>query len=98
MENVMNIEELEKCTEKIKMYKKEEDLNMSSIKEKLQEIKYNYSSKNIETLSSIGMELIEKCKAINRIHQNNIMVLEKNIEIYKSNVVQVKNIFQDLQE
>ena len=94
----MYIEELEKSIEKIKLYKKEEDLNIDSINERIGAIKYNYTSKNIDGLKTLERDLIAKLKIINKIHENNIYVLEKNKEIYQNNVEVVKTTFENLEK
>ncbi len=98
MNSLMYIEELEKSIEKIKLYKKEEDLNIDSINERIGAIKYNYTSKNIDGLKTLERDLIAKLKIINKIHENNIYVLEKNKEIYQNNVEVVKTTFENLEK
>jgi len=96
MTNKINVEELSKINEKIKIYKSEEELNFSNIKEVLENINYNYETNNTKKLTELENGLINKINTINNNHRSNIEIIEKNIDKYKKINQETEKIFYDL--
>jgi len=92
----INVEELSKSNEKIKMYKVDEELVFDDMKEVLKKLSYYYESDTVGKLESISMELIKKLKLIGEIHNNNVRVIEKSITNYKNLNQETERIFHDV--
>ncbi len=82
MKSVMNIEEIERIVEKMNMYKRLEDVSLSSIQQTLNTLLEFYHTNNTENLKNISVELSRKYKTINTVHTSDIEVLRKNINTY----------------
>ena len=78
----MNIEEIERIVEKMNMYKRLEDVSLSSIQQTLNTLLEFYHTNNTENLKNISVELSRKYKTINTVHTSDIEVLRKNINTY----------------
>ena len=98
MKNNMNIEQLGKINEKIKIYTIDEELEFSNIKSILDIINCNYHTDNKIKLEEIELELMNKLKKINKNHNTNILIIGKNINKYKEINQSTEKIFKDLME
>ena len=79
MKSNMNIEQLGKVNERIKIYATDEELQFSSIKSVLNNINYNYDTDNTIKLEELDEELINKLKKINKNHNLDMLIIDKNI-------------------
>ena len=98
MESNMNIEQLEKVNERIKIHATEEELQFSSIKSVLNNINYNYDTDNTIKLEELDEELINKLKKINKNHNLDMLIIDNNINKYKELKKKKKKIFKKLIE
>ena len=98
MESNMNIEQLEKVNERIKIHATEEELQFSSIKSVLNNINYNYDTDNTIKLEELDEELINKLKKINKNHNIDMLIIDKNINKYKELNQNTEKIFKKLIE
>ena len=94
----MNIEQLEKVNERIKIYATDEELQFSSIKSVLNNINYNYDTDNTIKLEELDEELINKLKKINKNHNLDMLIIDKNINKYKELNQNTEKIFKNLME
>jgi hypothetical protein len=96
MRSVIDEENLIKSIEKIKLLKKQEDINFEKIKENFRKINYCYDTSNTEYINAINEDLIGKLSVISRIHNNTIIILNKNLEKYRNTKVVVEKMFEKL--
>ena len=68
--------------DKISLYKREEELSFDNINNLIIGINSTYNTDNKRYLNSKVDSIRKKINLINRIHDNNINVLEKKIEIH----------------
>ena len=94
----MNIEQLGKVNERIKIYTTDEELQFSSIKSVLNNINYNYDTDNTIKLEELDEELINKLKKINKNHNLDMLIIDKNINKYKELNQNTEKIFKKLME
>ena len=94
----MNIEQLEKVNERIKIHATDEELQFSSIKSVLDNINYNYDTENTIKLEELDEELINKLKKINKNHNIDMLIIDKNINKYKELNQNTEKIFKKLME
>jgi len=98
MKSNMNIEQLGKVNERIKIYATDEELQFSSIKSVLNNINYNYDTDNTIKLEELDEELINKLKKINKNHNTDMLIIDKNINKYKELNQNTEKIFKNLME
>lgn len=98
MKSNMNIEQLGKVNERIKIYATDEELQFSSIKSVLNNINYNYDTENTIKLEELEEELINKLKKINKNHNTDMLIIDKNINKYKELKQNTEKIFKNLME
>lgn len=98
MKSNMNIEQLGKVNERIKIYATDEELQFSSIKSVLNNINYNYDTDNTIKLEELDEELINKLKKINKNHNLDMLIIDKNINKYKELNQNIEKIFKNLME
>lgn len=98
MKSNMNIEQLGKVNERIKIYTTDEELQFSSIKSVLNNINYNYDTDNTIKLEELEEELINKLKKINKNHNTDMLIIDKNINKYKELNQNTEKIFKKLME
>ena len=98
MKSNMNIEQLGKVNERIKIYATDEELQFSSIKSVLNNINYNYDTDNTIKLEELEEELINKLKKINKNHNTDMLIIDKNINKYKELNQNTEKIFKNLME
>ena len=98
MKSNMNIEQLGKVNERIKIYATDEELQFSSIKSVLNNINYNYDTDNTIKLEELDEELINKLKKINKNHNIDMLIIDKNINKYKELNQNTEKIFKNLME
>jgi len=98
MKSNMNIEQLGKVNERIKIYATDEELQFSSIKSVLNNINYNYDTDNTIKLEELDEELINKLKKINKNHNLDMLIIDKNINKYKELNQNTEKIFKNLME
>lgn len=98
MKSNMNIEQLGKVNERIKIYATDEELEFYNIKSVLNNINYNYDTDNTIKLEELDEELINKLKKINKNHNLDMLIIDKNINKYKELNQNTEKIFKDLME
>ena len=98
MKSNMNIEQLGKVNERIKIYATDEELQFSSIKSVLNNINYNYDTDNTIKLEELDEELINKLKKINKNHNLDMLIIDKNVNKYKELNQNTEKIFKNLME
>ena len=98
MKSNMNIEQLGKVNERIKIYTTDEELQFYTIKSVLDNINYNYDTDNTIKLEELDEELINKLKKINKNHNIDMLVIDKNINKYKELNQNTEKIFKNLME
>ena len=90
----VNIEELIRITERLIMYKKNDEFNFSIIKEKLNEIQTYYKGECIGTIQGINKIILDNFKQIDANHQYDIDYITNNIQAYEEAEILAKDIFE----
>ncbi len=78
--NRVNPDELSVITNKLMLYKKDEDLSFEELDNLFTDINYQYKTDNTKKINLIESELLNNLNIISLIHKNNITVLEREIE------------------
>ena len=78
----MNENEIVLINDKLKLFKKEEDLSIEAIDNIYIEINNNYKTNNTDKLYLLESEVLNNLNDISRIHNDNIYVLDKKREQY----------------
>ena len=94
---IMKIEEVNSCLEKFKLYKEQEELFIEDAINCIEGIKNSYHSNNSDKLDNINLEIINKLNVISKIHNNNVTVIEKNIDKYRSANITTRNLFEKIE-
>lgn len=92
MNNFMEIEEINKISSKLEMYKRESDLNFDGFKKIFVNLNNYYKTDNINECEEIQRDLANRFKTISNIHSNNVLVFKSNVKSYKE--VALKNVNQ----
>ena len=95
-ENYLDIDEIDKTIDKLDLEIREEKLNYDDIKNSLENMNLYYKTNNTAKLSDITFALNNKLNTILKIHDNNIYVLRKNLEMYISTKDKVAKMFDDI--
>lgn len=95
-ENYLDINEIDKTIDKLELEVREEKLNCDDIKNSLENMNLFYKTNNTTKLSNIVFTLNNKLNTISKIHDNNIYVLRKNLEMYISTKDKVAKMFDDI--
>lgn len=80
--SVMDIEKIYIVIQKLNMYKNEESIKFSEINSNFNNLCGCIKSSNVDSLQNIQFELINKFNVIKKIHENDVIVLNKNISKY----------------
>ena len=96
MNNYIDIEKLTKNNEKIYMYIKEESLKINNIKEIFNNINMCLDINESNHIENLQFELNKKLKTINKIHNNNHIVIEKKINKYIEAARMTNEIFNNI--
>ncbi|MBO5138554.1 MAG: hypothetical protein J6B89_02825 [Bacilli bacterium] len=96
MKMYMDEEKVSKSIEKIKMYKKLEDVNFDNIIDEFDTISCFYNTSNKARIVGLQAELINKLNTISKIHNNKITILYKNLEKYKNTKLKVEGMFDNI--
>ena len=94
--NFLNTEEISKTIKNLELETKEEKLNLDDIKTSLETLNLNYKTDNSDKLNNLAFMLNNKFKIISSIHDDNILVLNKNMETYIDTRNKVSKIFDDI--
>lgn len=96
MKSILNEEELDKNIIKIQNYKDQEDMIFDDISDNFININYHYKTNNTEKLEQLQAELVNALTTINKIHNDNIFVLTRNLNKYIETKKEVENLFWNL--
>ena len=91
-----DVEEVSKSIEKLETIVKDEKLNSDNIKVSIESLNLNYKSDNSNKLDDLALTIDRKLKTISSIHDDNILVLNKNREAYVATSEKVSKMFDDL--
>lgn len=95
--NGIDIENMIKSLEIVKMYDNEEKINFDKIKNNLIDINSNYNTSNYNKLMNIQVDLINKMNVIKLNHYNNEVIINKNIIKYIDTAKKVENMFDNIE-
>lgn len=95
-ENFIDEEEVTKTIDKLERETTDEKLNLDSIKTIMSDMNLNYKTDNESKLSELLDTLNNKFKTITAIHDDNIIVLKKNLDTYITTREKVANMFDNL--
>ncbi len=94
--NFLNTEEISKTIKKLELEIKDEKLNLDDIGSSIEALNLNYKTDNSDKLNNLSFMLNNKFKTISYIHDDNILVLNKNMETYIDTRNKVSKIFDDI--
>lgn len=94
--NFFNTEEISKTIKKLELEIKDEKLNLDDIESSIEALNLNYKTDNSDKLNNLSFMLNNKFKTISYIHDDNILVLNKNMETYIDTSNKVSKIFDDI--
>ena len=94
--NFLDEEQIKKVIEKLELDTKEEKINYDSIKTILNSINSHYKTNNTTKLDNIAFLLDNKLKKILKIHDDNILVLRKNLDTYMTTSDKISKLFDDI--
>lgn len=94
--NFLNTEEISKTIKKLELEIKDEKLNLDDIESSIEALNLNYKTDNSDKLNNLSFMLNNKFKTISYIHDDNILVLNKNMETYIDTSNKVSKIFDDI--
>ncbi len=92
----MDTEQMDMIFNKIKMYKKEEELNFEEIIEKIKDINAQYKTQNATLLNNIEFDMNKKMKLIDQIHESYIAIVSNKIKTYIETSTKVSRELQNL--
>ena len=93
MENNMHVDNMENLLEKVDLYSKDELVLFEELKNQLNEVNHCFENSSSNTFDEKINDLSNKFSTISNIHNNNHMVINKNIEKYLENTIEVSKIF-----
>ena len=96
MQSVIDTDKIENIIDKAEMYKNEEEITFDNFNTNFHNILNYYKTKNSNKIQIISKELSDNLKKIIKNHQNNILVLSKNIEKYSELENKNAQIFNDI--
>jgi hypothetical protein len=96
MGSFINEFELQKVIEKTRIYQGQEDLIFDDLHRVLNNLSYEYNTKNSNSLARINNSINQKFSTIMSIHKSNINVIERTIEKYHLTEKKVENMFSEL--
>ncbi len=96
MENYLNEEEITRIIDKLDLEVREEKLNFDNIKNSLNSINMNYKSENKTKLEDLSIVINNKLNTILKIHDDDILVLRKNLDTYISTSDKISKLFDDI--
>lgn len=82
MKKFLEPEEMSICKDKIELYKDEESVNFDELKRILNRISSAYSTDNTSIINNLNLELTRNMNKINKIHDNNVFVINERIEAH----------------
>lgn len=96
MKKFLDEEEMTTTISKLDMYQKQEKLNFDAYNQVFQNLSYSYQTNNTKLLEQKKFEITKKFSVVSKLHDNNLLVLNKNLENYKSTITKVENILNDI--
>lgn len=96
MTNYIQETELETSIKKIEMYKNSLNILLDEITKTLDQLNYEFRTNNTKTFQDFQTELVNKGNTFNNVFNNNLYVLRKNLEMYKTISQEVANSFNNL--
>lgn len=94
--SILNVAEIEKSSEKITLYKGQEQINFQNLCNSFKNINDNYNTSNSGLIEEICIDLADKFNTIVKNHESYITVLNKNIEKYIATSKSVEQSFDDI--
>ena len=81
---ILKEEELIKDLELFNLYKKEEEKNLNSLENKINSNNNLYKTNNSIKINNIKMDISNKNKVINGMHNNFYLIIKKTIDKYRT--------------
>lgn len=94
--NFLDEEQIKITIEKLELDTKEEKINYDNIKNSLDSLNSHYKTNNTTKLDNIAFSLDNKLKTILKIHDDNIIVLRKNLDTYMTTSDKISKLFDDI--
>lgn len=96
MNSNMQVENLKNIIEKINLYKKNELEIFGDFKNIFNNIKYCFDMSYSDSFDEKIGEIYNKFALISKVHDNNIVVINRNIDKYLNSTLKVSQIFEDI--
>ena len=96
MQNYVDIENLSIVKNKLDLYRREEKEKITDFISMFSDINSNIKISNSMELEKIQNEFISKMKLLQRLHTNDVMVLDETINKYRTTADTVVKNFEDL--
>ncbi len=94
--NFLSTEEISKTIKNLEVETKDEQLNIEDINTSIESLNLNYKTDNSDKLNNLALNFKNKFKTIISIHDDNILVLKKNMETYITTSEKVSKMFDDI--
>ncbi len=94
--NFLSTEEISKAIKNLEVETKDEQLNIEDINAAIESLNLNYKTDNSDKLNNLALNFKNKFKTIVSIHDNNILVLKKNMETYIATSEKISKMFDDI--
>ncbi len=94
--NFLSTEEISKTIKNLEVETKDEQLNIEDINAAIESLNLNYKTDNSDKLNNLALNFKNKFKTIVSIHDNNILVLKKNMETYIATSEKISKMFDDI--
>lgn len=98
MRSILDEEKMSTTINKLNMYQKQEEINFNSCNQVFKNLSYSYQTDNTKLLEQKIFEITKKFSTISKLHDNNLLVLNKNLENYQSTKTKVESILNDINE
>lgn len=96
--NYINDIELGNYIDKMDFYLNEEKKYKLAIKNNFDSTELNYKSSNTKKLNELNIELDEKIKKINDMHQTDLLILTNVVSNYTETSLETLNILNNIEE
>ena len=96
MENFLKEDAIETSLTKLESLISMEKKDLDDIKNYFNNVHYYYKSNNKSKIEELNSQFINKFKTIVNMHDNNLIVIKRNLQNYKDTKIKVENIFNDI--
>ncbi len=96
MQNIIVHDKLENSIKKMQMFKNNINVSFDEVMRHLEQINYEFDTKNTEKFRNLQEELDNKGRTFNNIYNNNMYVLDRNLNMYLERARKVAESFNEM--